>query len=281
MTELTTHEEYALMMGDCPQCGVIQGEDWSEEQCAEALQIDADLEKQSPGFYVMLNKLKPMVLCDACFAVRESAPSEKLREIHISAVWRNTYGSELMPKSSKHQTFADSTPEIEERNTDAWTWARGWKPVSGNAWIFGLEGRGKTFWARCIAMAQLQKGFTVAEIGAIEWCAKSGDFKWQERRDRLARVHLLIFEDIDKSNWTRHSFEKFWDLINVRYENERRTIITSNSRPEFMIGKASGNISGVWPQIQGNSSMTHTLAARLKPCKRWELTGESLRRSEG
>jgi DNA replication protein DnaC len=273
MPELTPREEYALELGNCRQCGAPHSDDLSDAECVEALADGVVRKTQGLPIYQDLSGWGPHLLCNRCMAARDAASASRRRAEHADDVWRRTYGAKLLPEKAKTQSFECSIA-AKERNPAAWAWGRAWTPSSGNGWLYGTVGTGKTYLARAIASAQLAQGYTVAETTGPEWCAKSGDFKWTDHRDKLSEVGFLIFDDIDKGVWRHTSLQAFVGLNNTRYDDGKRTVITSNGDPSFVVKK-------IWQPVQGeNDSVVYALTDRLKPCQRWELTGPSLRGGE-
>jgi DNA replication protein DnaC len=128
--------------------------------------------------------------------------------------------------------------------------------------------------ARCLANACIDHCYVVAEITGIELDAISKRFDWLDRLDDFAQVPVLLLDDLDKARWSEDGITALWWLIDQRWDNHRRTIISANWDPERFI-------EAITKARPDNATLAGTLMDRLswtnKPCKRIQLRGASLR----
>lgn len=214
--------------------------------------------------------------CGPCLKKTDDERHKLARENKAGQIRRNLITQKLLPMGFHSACFEQSNRMIELQNKDAWAWAHEWTPDSGNAWIYGNVGTGKTFMARCILNAHInERRRPVAEVTGGKWVETAVRFsEYVQHRERLQEVDLLLIEDIDKAIWTEQAFDMFFDLMNTRCDQKLRTLITTNGLPEYMLGAESGIWRGV---CRGNPSKVTAVMDRLLPIKRLEFKGVSQR----
>lgn len=104
-------------------------------------------------------------------------------------------------------------------------------------WIMGDVGTGKTMLAMLVSKAALDAGLTVAIYSlprllnlireAIEQVEGVVGFL-----DRLAEVDLLHLDDVGAENRTDWALEQLYSIVNMRYEEQRSIVVTTNLQPD-------------------------------------------------
>lgn len=278
--EVLTENQVFIMelRGPCVGCGRVLGcESVTEADRMAAWFKKARSAEASNSLKSMAGSLERLTFwCPVCF--KKSAAErdilkrkESARQIRQNAVWGG-----LLPKTATAMTFQGSERMIEVENHEAWSWGREWTPGSGNAWIFGPVGTGKTFLARSILNRAIDEHFlSVGEITAEQWVETAVKYSDHiEHRAKLREVGLLLIEDIDKASWTEQAFDMFFELVNYRYDAKLRMLITTNAKPEYMLERQTG----VWRKVcRGNPSKASAVMDRLRPMTRFEFKGGSHR----
>lgn len=136
-----------------------------------------------------------------------------------------------VPKAYKKMTF--DTLES-SGNCQAITYAK--ELALGNTekgmFLFGSPGNGKTH----IAISTLQEWvkerqglFYTMPVLAGEWrCFAKDDSKISELNGKIEAVDLLVIDDVGAEKWSEWIGQCMFNLLNTRYINGKRTIITSN-----------------------------------------------------
>lgn len=95
--------------------------------------------------------------------------------------------------------------------------------------LYGGLGTGKTYLAACIANELLDMGHRVIMASLPTLIADLGF--GEEREDmigHLARVDLLILDDVGVERSTEYSLEQAYEVINARYKAGKPLIVTTN-----------------------------------------------------
>jgi DNA replication protein DnaC len=101
-------------------------------------------------------------------------------------------------------------------------------------WFMGTVGTGKTTLAMLVSKAAISAGRSVAIyslprlLKAIREDTHSSDRSHLSLLDRLAAVDLLHIDDVGAERTTDWVLEELYSLVNMRYEEERSIIITTN-----------------------------------------------------
>ena len=155
---------------------------------------------------------------------------------------------------------------------DLWERAKVWTPKSEAWWIYGDKGTGKTYLARCILNAAFDLGYSVAELPTIEFShmADRKFYQWHDKLEAYSRVKVLLIEDIDKAEWTSRGLSALFGILDTRYNDHNRTLVTTNATVEYCVG--------VWRKACGdNRSLPGTITDRLKPIRQVLMEGKTLR----
>lgn len=216
------------------------------------------------------------LLCPACIirGKQVTAEMETIRRIDANLVHMKRH--ELFSEESQAQVFAVLDAAQAAHSAVAWATARQWTPSMSNLWIFGLEGRGKTFMAHCILNAMIARGHIVAEIFAIETNRDAKRFDFGERIKHFAVADVLLIDDIDKATWTDDGITAVWDILDARNRRKLRTLITANIDPVAFRDDV------LMKHRRDNPTFVQTFLARLNwpgvTCRRVQLLGPSMRR---
>lgn len=96
--------------------------------------------------------------------------------------------------------------------------------------LYGPPGTGKSFYAACIANALIDKGVSVVMtsfariVGDLQGLREdNGDYI-----DHLARVGLLVIDDLGAERDSKYMQEQVYAVINARYEARKPLILTTN-----------------------------------------------------
>jgi len=162
--------------------------------------------------------------CEVCTQERDKIAREGDRDTRIRAMISSTYHGGMLPASARGCRWEKSDSSIEAKNRDAWMAARNAK--SGNVWICGNPGTGKTFMARCMANAVLADGKSVGELSALELRT------WREVDSEIRRwtaPYLLILDDLDKLHVSEWSLGNLFALLDRRISAKyKRLVVTAN-----------------------------------------------------
>ena len=207
-------------------------------------------------------------LCDPCTVKYDE---KRIRDERIQ-----DYGiledQERINGDCRASCFRNSKPAIEADNPDAWKYARQWKYNSENIFLHGKTGTGKTFIANCLLNKMYGEGKSIECVHANRFCMDSKQ-SWGEGATNFKRwcyVSLLLVDDIDKGMWCELSMRALLELMDKRHTGNRRTLFTSNKKPEDLrndLAKAT----------QNNKSISQAIMNRMKPVIEFEIKGESHR----
>jgi DNA replication protein DnaC len=146
-------------------------------------------------------------------------------------------------------------------------------PKAENLVFIGPTGVGKTGLATGILLKALQNGyrgqFVPAQDLFDEMYASLADRSSRKLIDRLARLDLLLIDEMGYLNLKPEQTNIFFKLMEERY-NRRATIITTNLDYDE------------WHQFLGNRPMVEALLSRLRHhCQTIRIDGPSLREPQG
>ncbi len=142
---------------------------------------------------------------------------------------------------------------------------------SGNIYIQGEVGRGKTFLINSIAKELLDRNYSVVYITSTKLFKFLNDYHWafEDRRANLESQYemifdcdLLIIDDLGAETHRTTDQSNLFDVVNERM-NKGLPIILSSNLDEDLIGEIYG--PRVFSRILGNNSKTY------------EIFGEDLR----
>ena len=265
---------YIEHLGPCWICGIDNCMDADDDRdfLVEFWTGDRELELHQNKTNRILDRMARGTACRACREMREEEQHLLFREATVSRRRARLQRLRIIPTELTRCCFGNSESEIMKLYPDLWMWARNWTPKSESAWIYGDKGTGKTFFARCILNAQLDKGVSVGELSAVEFnrVARRKFYNWDEQRKVYGEVKCLLIEDIDKAIWTPDGLSELFSLLDERYDNHRRCLITTNATVEYC--------ESLWTNaIPENPSMPGTILDRMQPIRRIEMVGKSLR----
>lgn len=108
----------------------------------------------------------------------------------------------------------------------------------GDRWLvlYGLVGRGKTGLAAALARELVERGAgllfrTVPDLLDRLKATYSGDGKESELLSALYAVDVLVLDDVGVDRSTDWTIERLFRILNHRYDERRRTILTTNLGP--------------------------------------------------
>lgn len=103
--------------------------------------------------------------------------------------------------------------------------------------FYGGVGRGKTFYAGCIANGLIEQGIPVimTNIPALV-TSMSKDFEKDKAviLRRISQVPLLVLDDLGVERNTAYGYEKLQEIIDTRYRSGKPLIITTNLSPKAL-----------------------------------------------
>ena len=146
-------------------------------------------------------------------------------------------------------------------------------PKAQNIVFIGPTGVGKTGLASGLLLKALQNGFRGQFVRAQDlfddMYASLADRSSRKLINRLARLDLLVIDEMGYLNLKPEQTNIFFKLMEERY-NRRSTIITTNLDYEE------------WHQFLGNRPMVEALLSRLRHhCQTIRIDGPSLREPQG
>ena len=138
-----------------------------------------------------------------------------------------------------------------------------------NVVLIGDTGVGKTGIAVGLLLKAIQNGhsgsFVKAQDLFDEMYASLADRSTRRFVNRLARIDLLVIDELSYINLKPEQANIFFKLVEERY-NKKPTIITTNLDFEE------------WPNFLGNPPLTRALLSRLRhDCHTFRIKGPSLR----
>ncbi len=142
--------------------------------------------------------------------------------------------------STERGSYARSPREMAEHNFDVCQdYARQFSPRSGNLLLFGAPGLGKTFLSACMARVVSESGYSVVYDTASRIFSRFEDAKFRrddedssdEDVNRYLNCDLLIVDDLGTEMITSFVQSAFYQLVNQRLIEGRKTVINTNLNP--------------------------------------------------
>lgn len=212
------------------------------------------------------------VYCDTCAGVIDAQRAAQARLQRFQTEEARLVSVGVVSGAFKVAGFGRSAADIESQNPEAWKVGRAWKPTSGNLFLHGNPGTGKSFLARCLLRRGLASEMTVAEVTARRLIKNAARFdEGQGHFARMCEVQLLLLDDLDKAKWDANTLPALWELLDARANAHKRTIVTSNMTPQAL----ADTLKRV---ACDNGSLAEAALNRLRPLEILEMTGESNRK---
>ena len=102
---------------------------------------------------------------------------------------------------------------------------------SKNMIFYGDTGLGKTFMSCCVAKRVMDKGYTVLYISAQRLFRTLDDERFGRANERAGEIYscdLLIIDDLGTEIASKNNPSYLFDLVNERYNAEKKIIINTN-----------------------------------------------------
>ncbi len=189
-----------------------------------------------------------------------------------------------IPPQYRDKTFSDY--EVTADNSIAVEKAKEFLSTDkGGLFFFGNPGTGKTFLASIVTQEFLKsnKSAIFGDVPTLLEILRSSfddeSTKITDLMDDLAKVDLLVLDDLGTEIPTEWAVERIYSIINQRYNAEKPVIVTSN----LELGKLAWRLNHPkktykqndekFPNVTGSR-----IVSRLaQMCERIELTGEDRR----
>lgn len=147
--------------------------------------------------------------------------------------------------------------------------------------IYGDLGVGKSYLAACVSNAMAKLGHSVAFVTTSDLLSHlklgfSNPFETDRTLEVLKRVNLLVLDDLGSepvTTWSRD--EVLLPLLNDRLENNRKTLITSNYRPEMLDEAYALDSKGNVDELRAKRFVDRVLSLTSP----YEIVGENRRRA--
>ncbi len=136
-------------------------------------------------------------------------------------------------KTRTFETFKE-TPENQKALELCREFVKGFDNWTRGIMLTGEVGRGKTHLAAAVANELLNRLYTVVFgnitniISLIRSSYSRNDLQENEILDTLAAVDLLIIDDLGKENDSSYTKSLIYQIINRRYEDNGKVVITTN-----------------------------------------------------
>ncbi|MDK2934829.1 MAG: replication protein DnaC [Clostridiales bacterium] len=119
-----------------------------------------------------------------------------------------------------------------------------------NLLLYGAPGLGKTFLSSCIAKDLLDKGKSVFYQTAFKIFGLLEDYKFnrseelttQQQINKLFDVDLLIIDDLGTEFVNTYTSSAFFNILNSRLMDKRKTIISTNLNMEDLVNLYSNRV---------------------------------------
>lgn len=168
--------------------------------------------------------------------------------------------------------YARPWPEAVANNPEAWALAKRWHPSMGNLYAFGPNGVGKSALMRYVLAQAIWRGIRVAEASGPQFALRLASYEQDAMLTQLERVPILFLDDLDKGAWNPRALAYLWDLIDLRRERERATLVTANMDNAHMHALLHRGAGG-----RDEDCMATAIMRRLQPLQSLPMQGDDLR----
>ena len=146
-------------------------------------------------------------------------------------------------------------------------------PGSPNLFFNGSSGLGKTYMSNCIANALLAEGISVVYQSAARMFTFLEDYKfgnvdrdeYNEFYNSIFDCDLLIIDDLGTEFSTAYTNSVFFDLLNTRLLNNKKTIISTNTSMRDIEKKYTERVSS---RIIGDYTILYFVGEDIRKIKR-------------
>lgn len=115
--------------------------------------------------------------------------------------------------------------------------------------LYGSFGTGKSFYAKCIANAMIDKGYKVLFTSTAELLAKAGEFC--NIADEVYGKDLIVIDDFGTERKTSFADENIYNFINTIYNQRISLIITTNLTPTILFESKELSEQRIMSRIRG------------------------------
>lgn len=149
-----------------------------------------------------------------------------------------------------------------------------------NLYIYGVPGCGKTFLASIMANEFLAQGKSVVFVDTPSLLDKMKSTFGKESEastdylmSKLARVDVLVLDDLGTENPTQWAVERLYLVINTRYNAQKALIVTSNYDLEQLANRLNNPTNG-----EGGVTGSRIASRITGLCKIANIKGKDKRR---
>lgn len=186
-----------------------------------------------------LNSGKPC----ACYLqerIKLSYKHSNLTEI-LDAENFNTFKLDIFSQEFSDSLKKSPYQHMSEVKNQAMTFVKNFKHRNKDNFLFyGATGLGKTFLCNCIAKALLDKGYTVLYQTAFRTIDTISQFRFTNPKtedmrfnyNMLLSCDLLIIDDLGTEMINSFSNTEWFNIINTRLLESKKTIISTNFTPQ-------------------------------------------------
>lgn len=157
------------------------------------------------------------------------------------------------PEEMLRHRFVDDDGQTPEILATCKRYVEQWEEMSGDnigLLFYGSVGRGKSFYASCIANALLEKMVPVAATDFPRLLNLLQNARErQEVIDRLRIYKLLVIDDLGVERDSSYATEQVYGIINSRSRSEQPIIVTTNLTLEEMENPGSMQYKRIYDRV--------------------------------
>lgn len=199
--------------------------------CHERKQIDVDMSAIGKG----IRRVERRCKCLDEKLKEEERKAKEAERLHRVKILKEQGIAD--PQYLKHHISKDDKKNIKisgavERYINKWQEI---KEKNIGLLFYGSVGRGKTFYAGCIANSLIEQGIPVIMTNVPTLItAMSKDFEKDKATilQRISYVSLLVLDDLGVERNTAYGYEKLQEIIDTRYRSGKPLIVTTNLSPK-------------------------------------------------